>query len=61
MRLVLLFTFSKSAQKYREVKVTLQVTQQAAESQNEDVNSILDSETVNLNATLRFVPRIEFC
>ena len=56
-----MFTFSKSAQKYREVEVTLQVTQQAAESQNEDVNSILDSETVNLNATLRFVPRIELC
>ena len=61
MRLVLLFTFYKSAQKYREVKVTLQVTQHVAESQNEDVHSILDSETVHLNATLRFVPRIEFC
>ena len=48
------------AQKYREVKVTLQVIEQVAESQNEDVNSILDSETVHLNATLPSVPRIEF-
>lgn len=45
--------------KSTEVMVTLQVRQQVAESQSEGVNSLPDSETVHLNATLRFVPRIE--